>query len=75
MPLVLGLLYLVLSPGDILLLAAIVFVLFGASRLPQLGKGLGEGIRNFKRGLQGDESPPQQLEKRGGDGTTPPPGH
>lgn len=71
MPLVLGLIYLVLGPGDILVLAAIIFVLFGASRLPQLGKGLGEGIRNFKRGLQGDEPPQQQLEKRGGDETAP----
>jgi len=29
-----------------------VIVIFGASRLPQLGKGLGEGIRNFKSSLK-----------------------
>ncbi len=35
----------------------IVIVIFGASRLPQLGKGLGEGIRNFKSSLRaGDRS-------------------
>jgi sec-independent protein translocase protein TatA len=33
----------------------IILVLFGASRLPQLGRGLGEGISNFKRGLKGDD--------------------
>ncbi len=30
----------------------IVIVVFGASRLPQLGKGLGEGIRNFKSSVR-----------------------
>ena len=35
----------------------IVIVIFGASRLPQLGKGLGEGIRNFKSSVRdGDRS-------------------
>ena len=38
--------------GAILL---IVVVLFGASKLPQLGKGLGEGIRSFKKSFSGDE--------------------
>ena len=34
----------------------IVIVIFGASRLPQLGKGLGEGIRNFKSSVRGGDS-------------------
>lgn len=33
-------------------LAIILF--FGASKLPKLGKGLGEGIRNFKKGIKGE---------------------
>ncbi len=33
----------------------IVIVVFGASRLPQLGKGLGEGIRNFKSSVRDGE--------------------
>ena len=37
-------------------------VLFGASRLPQLGRGLGEGISNFKRGLKGNDSSPPLSE-------------
>ncbi len=39
---------------ELIIIFLIVVVLFGASRLPQLGKGLGEGIRNFKGGLKGD---------------------
>ena len=30
----------------------IIIVLFGASKIPQIGKGLGEGIRNFKKGIK-----------------------
>ncbi len=33
---------------ELLLILLLVVVLFGANKLPQLGKGLGEGIRNFK---------------------------
>jgi len=41
--------------GEMLLILLVVLLLFGASRLPQLGKSLGEGIRNLKKGLAGDE--------------------
>jgi sec-independent protein translocase protein TatA len=33
---------------ELLVVLAIVIVVFGATRLPQIGKGLGEGIRNFR---------------------------
>ena len=36
---------------ELLLILAIVVVIFGASKLPQLGRGLGEGISNFREGL------------------------
>jgi sec-independent protein translocase protein TatA len=39
------------GPMELILILAIVVVIFGASRLPQLGKGLGEGISNFRDGL------------------------
>jgi len=44
----------------------IVVVLFGAGRLPQLGKGLGEGISNFRDGLTKgkEEKPPAQIEEK-----------
>jgi sec-independent protein translocase protein TatA len=36
---------------ELLVILVIVVVIFGASKLPQLGKGLGEGISNFRDGL------------------------
>lgn len=33
----------------------VILLLFGATKLPKLGKGLGAGIRGFKEGLQGDK--------------------
>ena len=47
---------------ELVVILLIVVVLFGASRLPQLGKGLGEGISNFKRGLKGGDSNPPLSE-------------
>jgi sec-independent protein translocase protein TatA len=37
---------------EIVLILVILVVLFGASRIPELGRGLGEGIRNFKKGMK-----------------------
>jgi sec-independent protein translocase protein TatA len=42
---------------ELLVIFLILVVIFGATKLPQLGKGLGEGIRNFKKGLKSDETP------------------
>jgi sec-independent protein translocase protein TatA len=40
---------------ELLLILVIVIVIFGGSRIPELGKGLGEGIRNFKKGMKGED--------------------
>ena len=50
--------------SELLILLAIVLIIFGASRLPQLGKGIGEGIRNFRKGVKGDEPEPLPASKR-----------
>lgn len=51
------------SGGELILIALIALLLFGASRLADIGKGLGEGIKNFKKGLRDDEGgEPKQLE-------------
>jgi len=39
---------------ELLVIFGLVVLIFGATKIPQLGKGLGEGIRNFKKGLRGD---------------------
>ena len=43
---------------ELLLILVIVVVIFGAGKLPQLGKGLGEGIHNFRDSLKGKDEKP-----------------
>ena len=40
---------------DLILIGIIVVVLFGATRLPQLGSGIGQAIKNFKKGISEDD--------------------
>lgn len=44
---------------EIFLIFAIIMVLFGWKRVPEMAKGLGEGIRNFKTALRGDDETPK----------------
>lgn len=46
-----------LGVPELVVIFLIVVVLFGAARLPQLGRGIGEGIANFKRGLRASDDP------------------
>jgi sec-independent protein translocase protein TatA len=46
-----------LQPWHLLVIAVVAFLLFGARRLPELGKGLGEGLKGFKEGLKGINDP------------------
>jgi sec-independent protein translocase protein TatA len=57
------------QPTHLLVIAIVLLVLFGAKRLPELGKGLGEGLKGFKEGLKTGDTPPaaQQITQ------TPPP--
>ena len=47
-----------LQPWHLIVLAVVAFLLFGAKRLPELGKGLGEGLKGFKEGIKGISDPP-----------------
>jgi len=44
-----------LGVSELVIILIIVVVIFGASRLPQLGKGLGQGIRNFKDSMRASQ--------------------
>ncbi len=44
-----------LGPGELLLIFAILVLVFGASRLPQLGEAVGKSVRSLKRGLNTDD--------------------
>ena len=41
--------------GELLIILLIVMVVFGASKLPQIGHGLGSAIKNFKRAAAGED--------------------
>jgi len=41
------------QPWHLIIIAVILVVLFGGKKLPELGKGLGEGLRGFKEGMKG----------------------
>jgi sec-independent protein translocase protein TatA len=56
--------------GEILLIAVIVVLLFGARRLPEVGRGLGEGIRSFKNAIRGDDTTPGKDDQPGNGGTS-----
>ncbi len=40
--------------AELMVILAIVFIIFGANRLPQLGRGIGSAIKNFKEGIKDD---------------------
>ena len=41
------------QPTHLLIIGVVLLVLFGGRKLPELGKGLGEGLRGFKDGMKG----------------------
>jgi sec-independent protein translocase protein TatA len=55
-----------LSPLDILVIVIIALLIFGPSKLADLGKGLGDGIRNFKSSVNGthDDTHKDEPEKK-----------
>ena len=52
---------------ELLVIFVILVLLFGASKIPTLGKGLGEGIRYFRKGLRGGDG----ADDEGSDRSTP----
>lgn len=43
-----------LGMGELVVILLIVVLMFGGKKLPQLGSSLGESIKNFKKGMKGD---------------------
>jgi sec-independent protein translocase protein TatA len=52
-----------ISPWELLLLALVVLLVFGPKRLPEMGRSLGKGMREFKTAITGkdDDEQPNQL--------------
>ena len=60
-----------LGPTELILILAIVVVLFGVGRIGKIGKELGSGMREFRKGIQGDDenkstttTPPSDEEQK-----------
>jgi sec-independent protein translocase protein TatA len=45
-----------LGPAELILIFLVVFVVFGADKLPKIAKDLGKGIREFKKSLTDDDT-------------------
>ena len=65
-----------LGTGEIILIALVVLLLFGGSKIPELMKGVGKGVRGFKEGLKGvedefNESGTKESEKNSPKGNDP----
>ncbi len=54
---------------ELVLILAIVVLLFGVGKLPQLGKGIGEGIRNFKQSMREGNQDPEKKDPPAGNGS------
>lgn len=46
-----------LGVTELVIILGIAVLLFGGRKIPEVAKGLGEGIRNFKNALKGDDNP------------------
>ena len=46
----------------LLILAVILLVFFGAKRLPEMGRGVGQGMREFKDSISGRDDEPEEIE-------------
>lgn len=57
--------------GELLVIFLIVLVIFGASRLPQMGSGLGKAIKNFKDSIAGKDAIDVTPKKGSGDQEKP----
>ena len=54
-----------LQPMHLLVILGLALIIFGPKKLPELGKGLGEGIRGFKTAMKDDEKTEKTAENKG----------
>jgi sec-independent protein translocase protein TatA len=58
------------QPLHLMIIAGIALLIFGPKKLPELGKGLGDGIRGCKSAMSAEEKPPVNHEADGANKTT-----
>jgi sec-independent protein translocase protein TatA len=57
-------LFLAIGPWQVVLVAVVILLLFGGKKIPELMKGLGSGIKEFKKGVKEDNPDESPLTKR-----------
>ena len=55
-----------LGPTELIIILVIVFLLFGASRLPQIGSSMGQALRGFKSAVTGEDEKKEKKTTRSG---------
>jgi sec-independent protein translocase protein TatA len=57
------------SMPELLIVLAIVVLLFGAKKIPDLAKGMGKGIKDFKKAIKEDDEEPKEIASKDADTT------
>jgi sec-independent protein translocase protein TatA len=52
-----------LTPGHVMLIIAVILLLFGGKKIPELMKGLGSGVKEFKKAAQDEPTPAPKKEE------------
>jgi sec-independent protein translocase protein TatA len=52
------------GPTELILILAVVLLLFGAKRIPEIMGGVGQGIKSLKKSLEQDEEPPKPVQAK-----------
>lgn len=53
-----------LSGTELLVIVGVIVLLFGGKKIPEMAKGLGEGIKNFKHAMKTEDEPPVETKKQ-----------
>jgi sec-independent protein translocase protein TatA len=55
-----------LGMPELLIILVIILIIFGAGKLPQIGKGLGQGIKNFRDSTKSAKESPEEIPEDAG---------
>ena len=58
-----------LGMPELIVILVIIVIIFGAGKLPEIGSGIGKGIRNFKESIKKDEDPKSIEDDKTKDGS------
>jgi sec-independent protein translocase protein TatA len=61
-----------LQPTHLLIILVVALFIFGPKKLPELGQGLGKGIRSFRDSMKAATEEPEKIEKPAPDASEPP---